>query len=182
MPTDTVVKQHKKGKATLTNDNFIKIVQCLDISTGRAFNRIRIFKAIGISSKGSTRKEDGTIYRRIVMRKIKKIVNGKIDAISSISIPLILKMYDAVLANCKKKRGGAVCAGIQDLVNCLSFKTEKATAFSISIGLLKLYQYCQKEAHRKHFDIVAEIIGSLRDTWAERLAVSIKRGKRAKRK
>ena len=76
---------------------------------------------------------------------------------------LILKVYDFAIVNCQKKNLSKTNEAIQVLINALRFDNEEVK--SISVGLFRLYQYCQEEMRNKNFDIVYRILTELRDTW-----------------
>lgn len=76
---------------------------------------------------------------------------------------LILKVYDFAIVNCKKKNLVKTNRAIQELINSLRFDDENGK--DISIGLLKLYQFCQDQMRKNNFDIVLRILTELRDSW-----------------
>jgi flagellar protein FliS len=76
---------------------------------------------------------------------------------------LILKIYDFAIMNCQRKDLAKTTRAIQELINSLKF--EEGSVNSISIGLLRLYQYCQDQMRKKNYDIVYKILTDLRATW-----------------
>ena len=80
---------------------------------------------------------------------------------------LIMKVYDFAITNCQKKNLFKTNDSLQVLINALNFQDEAAK--DISIGLLRLYQFCQDQARKNNFDIVYKILTELRDTWNEAL-------------
>lgn len=76
---------------------------------------------------------------------------------------LLLKVYDFAILNTQRKNIEKTNAALQELINSLNFKDEKAR--EISMGLLRLYQYCQEESRKNNFDIVYKILTELRDSW-----------------
>ena len=76
---------------------------------------------------------------------------------------LLIKIYDFAILNCQRGNLIKTNNAIQELVNSLNFEDEAAR--EISIGLLRLYQFCQDQMRKKEFDIVLKILTELRDTW-----------------
>lgn len=87
----------------------------------------------------------------------------KTNEILSLSpVQLILKLYDYVIVNAKKKNYNNVSAGLTQLIAALNFDYKE-----ISIGLFRLYRYCQNRAQNGNFEEVEKVIGELRSTWAQ---------------
>ena len=80
---------------------------------------------------------------------------------------IIIKIYDFAISNCIKKDLFKTNNGIQELINALRFDEEKAK--EISIGLLKIYRFCQEEMRKGNNEIVKEVLTELRETWIEGL-------------
>ncbi len=76
---------------------------------------------------------------------------------------LILKVYDFAILNCQKNDLIKTNDAIQVLINSLNF--DDLAAKEISIGLLRLYQFCQEQMRKKNNQIVLKILTELRDTW-----------------
>ncbi len=76
---------------------------------------------------------------------------------------IIMKIYDYAILNCQKKDLAKTTQAIQELINSLKFDDENIS--SISIGLLRLYQYCQDQMRKQNYDIVYRILTDLRSTW-----------------
>lgn len=76
---------------------------------------------------------------------------------------LIIKVYDFAIVNCQKQNIEKTNRAIQELINSLKF--DDPNAREISIGLLKLYQFCQEEMRTKNFEITLKILTELRETW-----------------
>lgn len=76
---------------------------------------------------------------------------------------LLIKIYDFAIINCKKQNLAKTNEAIQVLISSLSFQNEEVS--KISIGLLKLYQYCQEQMRKKNYSIVYEILTELRESW-----------------
>lgn len=80
---------------------------------------------------------------------------------------LILKVYDFAILNCQKHEMIKTNEALQVLINALNFEDEAAK--EISVGLLRLYQYCQNQMRKKNNEIVLRILTELRDTWRSAL-------------
>jgi flagellar protein FliS len=78
---------------------------------------------------------------------------------------LLIKIYDFAILNCQKHDLCKTNAALQQLINALRFDREDVK--TISIGFLKLYQYCQREMRKKNYGIVLEILTGLRGSWLE---------------
>jgi len=78
---------------------------------------------------------------------------------------LLIKVYDFAILNCQRHDMIKTNNAIQELINSLSFETEETK--NISIGLLKLYQFCQDQMRKKNYDVVYKILFELRKTWIE---------------
>lgn len=76
---------------------------------------------------------------------------------------LLLKIYDFAIVNCQLHDMLKTNRALDELINALNFEDEKAR--EISIGLLKLYQYCQEQMRKKNYEIVHKILIDLRDAW-----------------
>ena len=78
---------------------------------------------------------------------------------------LLIKIYDFAIINCKKHDLYRTNSALQQLINALRYDRDDVK--EVSIGFLKLYQYCQNEMRSKHYDIVLEILTELRNAWLE---------------
>lgn len=79
---------------------------------------------------------------------------------------LLIKIYDFAIVNCQKEDIGRTNNAIQELINSLRFD-ESESVREISLGLLRLYQYCQEQMRKNNFSIVNRILTELRDQWKE---------------
>lgn len=77
---------------------------------------------------------------------------------------LLLKIYDFAIVNCQKENMAKTNSALGVLIKALNFETPETK--EISIGLLRLYQYCQEQMRQKNFKIVLEILTGLRETWS----------------
>ncbi len=78
---------------------------------------------------------------------------------------LLIKLYDFAIINCQKHDLYKTNAAIQELINSLRYDRDDVK--EISIGFLRLYQYCQNEMRKKNYEIVLEIMTGLRNSWLE---------------
>lgn len=76
---------------------------------------------------------------------------------------LIMRVYDFAINNCQKHDMIKTNEALQVLINALNF--DHPAAKEISVGLLRLYNYCQDQMRKKNYDEVYKILTDLRDTW-----------------
>jgi flagellar protein FliS len=80
---------------------------------------------------------------------------------------LIIKIYDYAISASTKKDLFKTNNALQELINALRF--DEGDAKEISLGLLKLYRYCQEEMRKGNNEVVKQILTDLRDTWLNAL-------------
>jgi len=78
---------------------------------------------------------------------------------------LLIKAYDFAILYCQRKDFVKTNKAIQVLIDSLRFDTEEIKSFSI--GIYKLYKYCQDQTRKKNFDEAYKILTSLRRSWLE---------------
>ena len=76
---------------------------------------------------------------------------------------LLIKIYDFAITHCQLQDMVKTNRALDELINSLNFDDEKAR--EVSIGLLRLYQYCQDQMRKKNNDIVYKILTDLKDAW-----------------
>ncbi|QQS35433.1 MAG: flagellar protein FliS [Ignavibacteriales bacterium] len=76
---------------------------------------------------------------------------------------LLIKLYDIAIVSCQKQDMIRTNKAIQELTNALNFNDDGAK--EVSIGLLRLYQFCQDQMRKNNFDVVKKILTELRDSW-----------------
>lgn len=76
---------------------------------------------------------------------------------------LLIKVYDFAIANCKAGNMVKTNNAINELINALRFDDPKAK--EISIGLLRLYQFCQEQMRKGDHNIVYKILTELKEAW-----------------
>ena len=76
---------------------------------------------------------------------------------------LLIKVYDFAIVNCQRQNIEKTNKALQELINALRFDGDDVR--EISIGLLKLYQFCQEEMRNRNFEIVLKILTDLRESW-----------------
>lgn len=87
----------------------------------------------------------------------------KTNEIMSLSpVQLILKLYDYIIVNSKRQNYDNVSAGLTQLIAALNFDYQE-----VSIGLFRLYRYCQNQSQSGNFAEVEKIVTELRSAWAQ---------------
>ena len=76
---------------------------------------------------------------------------------------LIMKIYDFAIAHCKNENLEKTNKALSELINALRFDGEEVS--EISIGLKKLYEFCQDQMRKKNYEVVLRILTELRETW-----------------
>ncbi|KAB2846370.1 MAG: flagellar protein FliS [Melioribacteraceae bacterium] len=76
---------------------------------------------------------------------------------------LLLKIYDFAIVNSKRGDLAKTNKALSELINALNFDSQETK--NISIGLMRLYQFCQEQMRQKNYDIVVQILTDLRETW-----------------
>ncbi|MFA7290532.1 MAG: flagellar protein FliS [Melioribacteraceae bacterium] len=80
---------------------------------------------------------------------------------------LILKVYDFAILNCKRDNMIKTNDALQVLINSLNFGDPKAS--EISMGLMRLYEYCQEEMRKHNSSVVLKVLTELKDAWVSAL-------------
>ena len=78
---------------------------------------------------------------------------------------LLLRVYDFAIAQVQRHNLEKANKAIQELINALNFESEETK--EISIGLLRLYKFCQEQMRAKDYDIVYKILSELKESWVE---------------
>jgi flagellar secretion chaperone FliS len=81
---------------------------------------------------------------------------------------LIMKIYDFAISQCKNENLEKTNKALAELINSLRFDSEEVS--EISIGLKKLYEFCQDQMRKKNYDVVLQILTELRETWTNLFA------------
>jgi len=76
---------------------------------------------------------------------------------------LLLKIYDFAIVNSKRGDLAKTNKALSELIHALNFET--AETKEISLGLMRLYQFCQEQMRQKNYDIVVQILSDLREAW-----------------
>lgn len=101
-------------------------------------------------------------------RSQKAFSGYKRNEIMSLSpVQLILRLYDYIIVNAKRKNYGNVSAGLTQLIAALNFDYQ-----DVAIGLFRLYRYCQNQSQSGNFEEVEKVIGELRSAWAQAFKLS----------
>jgi len=88
------------------------------------------------------------------------LVNDILDASPQ---KLLIKIYDFAIAQSKNKNLEKTNKALMELISALRFDNEEVS--EISIGLKKLYEFCQDQMRKNNNEIVVEILTDLRKTW-----------------
>ncbi|MDX9923326.1 MAG: flagellar protein FliS [Ignavibacteriaceae bacterium] len=80
---------------------------------------------------------------------------------------LILKIYDFAILNCKKDNMIKTNDALQVLINSLNFGDPQAS--EISMGLMRLYEYCQEQMRKHNSQAVLKVLMELKDAWVTAL-------------
>lgn len=78
---------------------------------------------------------------------------------------LLIKVYDLAILNCQRRNMVKTNEALQELIGALRYDAPGVK--EISLGLFKLYQYCQDQMRNKNYDIVYKILTELRQTWLD---------------
>lgn len=81
---------------------------------------------------------------------------------------LLIKVYDLAIVSCQRHNLEKTNEALQQLIMALNYDTPETS--DISIGLFKLYQYCQDQMRKRNYDIVYQVLTELRQTWIEAFA------------
>jgi flagellin-specific chaperone FliS len=76
---------------------------------------------------------------------------------------LLLRIYDFAIAHCKNRNLEKTNKALMTLITGLRFDDPESV--EISIGLKRLYEFCQDQMRQKNYDIVERILLELRETW-----------------
>ena len=103
-------------------------------------------------------------YKRNTPSSYKKSVNTYLEnqILNAKPEELVLKVYDFILLNMKKKNYNKANAGLVELIASLNFDYQ-----DVSVGLFKLYTYCQEQIRKENWEEAKGIIQDIRDAWAK---------------
>ena len=76
---------------------------------------------------------------------------------------LLMKVYDFAISQCKRKNIEKTNRALMVLIDSLKF--EDGAVSEISIGLRKLYEFCQDQVRKGNCDIALHILTDLKETW-----------------
>ncbi len=76
---------------------------------------------------------------------------------------LLIKVYDFAIGQCKRRNIEKTNKALMTLIESLKYDTEAVS--EISMGLRKLYEFCQDQVRKNNFDIALTILTDLRETW-----------------
>ena len=84
------------------------------------------------------------------------------EIMSLTPVQLILKVYDYVIVNCRKRDYEKVNAGLTQLIASLNFDYKE-----VSLGFFRIYRYCQTESKKGNYEEIERHISELRTAWAQ---------------
>lgn len=87
------------------------------------------------------------------------------EIVNSSPQKLLLKVYDFAIAQCKNENLEKTNKALAELINALRYGNNEVN--EISVGLKKLYEFCQDQMRKKNYDIVLKILTELRETWVK---------------
>jgi len=85
------------------------------------------------------------------------------DILNATPQQLLIKVYDFAIGQCKRKNIEKTNKALMILMDSLKYDTEAVS--EISIGLRKLYEFCQDQMRKSNYDVVLQILTDLRETW-----------------
>ena len=90
----------------------------------------------------------------------------KSQILSMEPVPLLIKVYDFIILNCKKQDADKASRGLVELMSALNFDHQE-----IALGLFRLYQFCQDKIKQGEFEDAIPILEGLRNSWVQSLKV-----------
>ncbi len=98
-------------------------------------------------------------------RANKYLINDILDASPQ---KLLIKIFDFAIAQSKNGNLEKTNKALMELISALRFDNEEVS--QISIGLKKLYEFCQEQMRKQNYDIVVKILTELRQSWIAALS------------
>jgi flagellar protein FliS len=89
------------------------------------------------------------------------------DIMSSTQEKLLLKVYDYAITNCRLHNLEKTNKAIRQLISGLKFDDENSDVNNFSIGIYRLYMYCQDQMRKKNYEVVERILTELRESWTQ---------------
>ena len=93
------------------------------------------------------------------------LINDILDASPQ---KLLIRIYDFAIAQSKSGNLEKTNKALMELISALRFDDDEIS--QISIGLKKLYEFCQDQMRKQNYDIVVEILTDLRQSWITALS------------
>ncbi len=94
-------------------------------------------------------------------QRINQYLNNEI--LSATPEQLIMRIYDFAILNCQKHNMIKTNEALQVLINVLNF--ENPAAKEVSIGLFRLYQFCQDQMRKRKYEVVQRVLTELKESW-----------------
>ena len=89
------------------------------------------------------------------------------DIMSSTQEKLLLKVYDFAITNCRLHNLEKTNKAIGQLISALKFNDEDPEVNNFSMGIYRLYRYCQDQMRKKNYEAVEKILTELRESWTQ---------------
>jgi len=103
-----------------------------------------------------------TANRSRVNRANSYVVNSVLETTPE---KLIMKVYDFAIAKCKSRDLEKTNSALNELIFALNYDTDEVR--EISLGLLKLYKFCQDQMRKRNYGVVEKILSDLREAWLD---------------
>lgn len=110
-------------------------------------------------------------YSNTVLRNTESFNNNRANAyvvneiMNATPQQLLIKVYDFAIAQCKRKNIEKTNRALTELISALRYETKDVN--EVSLGLKKLYEFCQDQTRKRNFDIVEDILSELKKTWID---------------
>lgn len=104
-------------------------------------------------------------YTSMPSQRINQYISNEI--LSATPEQIIMRIYDFAIVNCQKHNVIKTNEALQVLINALNF--DAPAAKEISIGLFRLYQFCQDQMRKKKYDVVQRVLTELKESWEQAL-------------
>jgi flagellar protein FliS len=78
---------------------------------------------------------------------------------------LLIKIYDFAIMKCKAHELEKTNGALNELIFALNYDSKEVG--EVSLGLLRLYKFCQDQMRKRNYDIVEKILTDLRESWTE---------------
>jgi len=104
-------------------------------------------------------------FNNVANQRINQYLNNEI--LSATPEQLIMRIYDFAIVNCQKHNMIKTNDALQVLINALNF--DNPAAKEVSMGLMRLYQFCQDQMRKRKYDVVQRVLTELKESWEQAL-------------